>query len=392
MFVKKAGKDWKSFVYIFVIAQLSIWHGGISDFISEGLLSAWNKVQMFSIFVLIFTYIAKRKVPSYFTICILLIRLWLAFVTYINNQPIDTVDLFRYSALVLLIDLYKDEIGKCIEPFMLIFEFMVYYNLYICIQTGPDIYGAFYGSIGYDNDFTIYFIVANFWSYLYFKVKRNWIRPLILVGTIHFTLLYTWVITGLFALIISDILLIVNMFCKLHISLFKTYMIYIVAEIMIVFIKIQNLFQFFITSILKKDMTFSGRTNDWDNAINIIISNPFSFIFGHGNLSQEAEKAILGDVYCHNSFLEQFFRGGFVYWILFLLMIFMISKRVKYSKDIYSCNQQLIICICALWVAGITESLFERYIVCVPMCALYAAAYSKLTHKMNSNRQYKLYS
>ena len=61
----------------------------------------------------------------------------------------------------------------------------------------------------------------------------------------------------------------------------------------IVLLRLQNIFSFIIQNILGKDLTFTGRTRIWDNAIEFIKAR---FIIGYGKETGAVIASKLGDI------------------------------------------------------------------------------------------------
>ena len=348
---------------IFVAAQLSMWYGGLADLISDTLLSSWNVLQQWATVGVILLFLLSKRLPNILSIVLILARLWLCFVTWFNGREIEITYVTRFVCLILLVDYFSKNAIALVSAIMPIFEFMVYYNLLTCIQNGPDLFGAFYGALGYDNDFTRYLIAGYFWAMLYSKILKKLIRPLLLLMAIHATLIFTWCGTGLMAILVVDALLLAFRFFQMDFSIIKGYIGYLLAVLFIVFFRFQNMFSYFIEDVLKKDLTFTGRTKIWDSAILLIRRNP---ILGYGYMNQESEIILLGGPHTHNILLEQLLRAGVVYVILFATMLFLLDAKLKKAKkylretDIITMMSLITV---SVWLAGITENIMEDYIL-----------------------------
>jgi O-antigen ligase len=164
-----------------------------------------------------------------------------------------------------------------------------------------------------------------------------------------------------------DLLIAAGLLLNLKLKLINGFLLFLLTNIAIVFLRIQNLFSFVIVDLLHKDLTFTGRTSAWDSAI-IKISN--KFLLGYGNMGQEQESRLIGDVYCHNALLEILFRGGIIRLIFFGLIILLISKKTNNYLD-NRLFQNLVFCVCILWIISITESVLITSIIYVMFCGLY---------------------
>ena len=346
-------------------------YGGLADLIPSMLLSYWNFLQQCSTIGMILLFLLGKRLPNILSILLIVARLWLCFVTWFNDGRMDIPYVTRFICLILLIDYFSKDGIILISTIMLIFEIMVYYNLLTCIQNGPDLFGAFYGALGYDNDFTRYLIAGYFWAILYANIQKKFVRPALLLIAIHITLIFTWCGTGLMAIVTIDVLLLAFRLIQIDFSVGKGYIGYLIVVLLIVFLRFQNIFSYLIEDVLKKDLTFTGRTIMWDYAILLIQKNP---IIGYGYMDQETETILLGGAHSHNILLEQLLRGGIIYAILFALMIFLLSSKLKKASK-YLCETNIIttmsLITVAVWLAGITENIMEDYILYLLFSTLY---------------------
>ena len=349
----------KKFVAILILTQMSIWYAGIADFIPAILLTNWNKIQLGLTVAILIVYFSTKRYINSASVCFFLWKCVLVFSTFKNGYEISIFGMSKLLCLLLVLEFFENDMETFIKVMMIIFEVMIYYNLYVCISTGPDLYGAYYGALGYDNGFPPYLIVAYIVAYYYWKIEKKTIRPIGLVIGIHITLLVTMVGTGLAAIFLVDILLVLNILGKIRFSLWKSYICFMTAEIAIIFFRIQNLFSYIIVDILGKDLTFTGRIRDWDNVMTLI---PDKFFLGYGGMSQLEEKNVLGDVYSHNAVLEQFFRGGLLYFLMFAIAIYVISKQLKNMNR--PVGQGGICILCGYWILAMTEIVLEDTICC----------------------------
>ena len=107
----------------------------------------------------------------------------------------------------------------------------------------------------------------------------------------------------------------------------------------LVFFNIQNLFSYFITSFLHKDITLSTRTVIWSAAVNMIQNSP---IYGYGGAFNKYLQVGAYRFNAHNLFLQTMLMGGFVLLILFgaviLLSVGELAKSHKgKTKNVLLC-------------------------------------------------------
>lgn len=133
-------------------------------------------------------------------------------------------------------------------------------------------------------------------------------------------LLITWSATGVlsgFILIFYIVFLYKSHFTKLF-NIVTYYIVFVLCQICFVFFRFQDCFSYIIEFILKKSITFTGRTEIWDKSF-ILIKN--SLLFGYG--VYEGHGLIRrGNLYyyAHNGILEVLLQGGIIALGIFILL------------------------------------------------------------------------
>lgn len=351
---------------------MCLWYGGLADIIPVALLNYWNLIQMGVTIVELILCAANKRISSV-ALMLIFYKVSLLFSTLLNGRPVDTVEFSRYLGLILFIELFRDDLKTIISVMMLIFEIMIYYNLFTCIQNGPDLFGAYYGALGYDNGFPPYLLAGYFILCLYYEQSKSWLRPAALWIAIHATLFITFSATGIMGIVVVDFLILLYYIKSWKITLFKSYLILLSVEIAIVLLRIQNVFSYIIVNLLGKDLTFTGRTKDWDRAMEMI---PQKLFFGHGMMDQATEKSILGDTFCHNGILEQLFRGGIIYFLIFALIIVLVSMNVKNVES--NAIQKGIFVVCGFWTLSITEVVLEGIMLSMVLELIFAIGKARI--------------
>lgn len=99
----------------------------------------------------------------------------------------------------------------------------------------------------------------------------------------------------------------------------------LISTVLVVFLRIQDRYANFIENYFKKSATLSYRTYIWDVAIPIIKEK---LIFGYGIRNDgNFAKWKWNTWQAHNQWLQLFYDGGLICAILFLIILFMFSKR-----------------------------------------------------------------
>ena len=101
--------------------------------------------------------------------------------------------------------------------------------------------------------------------------------------------------------------------------------------------RLQDVFAFLIEGVLHKGLSFTGRTEIWDTAIDNILHSP---ALGYG-LAQSGKVYRLRKhkyYHAHNVFLEVLMEGGFCALLCFLMMLASAVKQLMiHRKHPYAC-------------------------------------------------------
>lgn len=109
------------------------------------------------------------------------------------------------------------------------------------------------------------------------------------------------------------------------------YIFALLVFLLIIVFRFQSLFSFFIVDILKKDLTFTGRTILWSSAMLNIAKSP---ILGYGleYLQTIGPKLYKFTAYdsCHNFFLDVLYQNGIVGFALISILFVSVEKKVDH--------------------------------------------------------------
>lgn len=108
----------------------------------------------------------------------------------------------------------------------------------------------------------------------------------------------------------------------------------VITFFLIVIIRVQSIFSVIIEQILHKSITFTGRTDLWDLAIELIKESP---LLGYGFQNGEFLHINNGVYSAHNEFLQKACEGGFISVFIFIMILIACgSTLVKYKEHIVS--------------------------------------------------------
>lgn len=136
----------------------------------------------------------------------------------------------------------------------------------------------------------------------------------------------------------------------------------------------KGLFAKFVVDILHKDISFSGRTVLWDQALDLIKQSP---ILGYGLQEVESYGLHFSDRYgiyygfsAHNGFLLLLLYGGAVLCLAYINM-FLTAGKIKYIRQTWNKNlEYLIFTLIAFWIMSFAEAEYTSFTFLLVLSAL----------------------
>ncbi len=276
----------------------------------------------------------------------------LVFSTLLNSADISG-SIFLSIKTIVLCFIIDYGIKKDTKVFLNSFEFflsiLVYLNFLTIIIFKNGMYVnevAGYTEnwlLGYRNLHILYILPAIMISFInsYFCKEKLSFRNYILLIVSFISLYITRSSTSLIGIFFIITFIILNKIIKKSKNLTKilnirTYFItYIVLFFSVVIFRIQNLFKFLIVDILKKDLTFTGRTYIWDYVIEFIKEKK---VFGYGiedSMLRLRKTNYWLSTHAHDQILEIIYKTGFVGILVYIILMIKSFKEIyKYKNNI----------------------------------------------------------
>lgn len=273
------------------------------------------------------------------TVLISLYSLWNILITFIFN--IGDIFEITYRNMFVLLHVFcishyvKNENSKFIDIYA---KVLGYYSIINCIlftikpngwiyRAGEGVAQNYY-FLGLDNQFARIILPGLILLFLTQskRIKKQWI----FIGSILFSDAYV-IFQRMPGTLISCFFLMLLFFAFLNFHQMKA-KIYVIAYfvVFIFCVVIQNInleiINTLIVTILGKDLTFSGRTQIWNAAFKLIVTNP---IVGYGST---ASRNIVFGISAHNIILQIILESGFVGLFLFLLIFYKCIFANKYQN------------------------------------------------------------
>lgn len=277
---------------------------------------------------------------------------------------------------------------KLVLSFLVIVNFvgiLLFPNgLYLNSHTGFNQYGCL---LGYKNSLIIYIIPALLSSFVVSFKKYNRLTKFdyFLTFLSFLSVILVNSSTSIITMfIITFYVLFYKRFHKLLKLNIKTYYFSsLLLNFSIVVFRIQDLFSYFIVGILKKNLTFTGRTYIWDYYLKIVWDKPW---FGYGIQDSTYRANQIADAYaaihCHNQLLETFYETGLVglgiyLWVHILsfinlykyrhtfisqaISVILFSYFIAMLTDVYGFNNFLFLFVIAYHIPNIIEQKGDGY-------------------------------
>lgn len=353
----------------------------------EKISIVFNCLKICSIVFIIFIAIKNRYLSKKFQLVLIFsLSIIIPTIVYQGDLMAALGYITTFIVLAYLIDYFKTNL-KFISTMLFCFEILIYINFFSMIIFPNGMYttgNAYTGTatqnwiLGFKNVMISYFLPAIIISNIYKNLTGNKKRNIILTSIIFLSTILSESATsiiGIFVMILFNIISTKkNMYNVFNL---KNYFISsIVLFIMVVFLQIQNKFQYFFVDILKKDITFSNRTILWNITIKRILEKP---ILGHGWQSNSIRHIMYNShtiITSHNQFLEYLYIGGIITLGLYFFLIMITNHQIKNNykdKNIQIISLGFFI----LQILNLTEVYLNPIIMIVFLLLLYSNNYVK---------------
>lgn len=295
--------------------------------------------------VLVFiAYIFNKKI-SRFNVYFFIYIMLLIISSYIGKY--STIELaiktyYKIIALTCLMDLgFKKKCRNTIFSGYFVLSLLIIINFYTIIRYPNGMYESLtYETnwfLGYDNlHICFYFptlmfmILANklYGKKIYFLNSIIW---LMIAFSVYYCFSANTVVV--FTLFMVYLLFSRNI-DKIKSLNIKNYFIgYVISFFVIVVARVQNIFSWFVVTVLKKDLTFTGRTKIWDKVMSLIREEWF---LGYGKETTAIVTSKLGKLaytHAHNTILDIFYKGGIIGLVSFFYVLYSVMKQLYKYRD-----------------------------------------------------------
>lgn len=366
-------------VWLFTLMVLPFYKPGYFDAISV-LDGSINALKVISAIIIMLIFLMNRKNYTITFVLFLLFELCFLMATLINGLSVYTYvkNNVLQVAIYMLFSMYSKKPREIIKVIFKIGEILTYINLATIIFFPDGLYTNITVNwmFGYKNYYIPFFWGFMIMALLYNYYEKYSIRPYILISIMIITLILVDSTTSLFIMsaFVGLIFILRNGKAKFFNAVTFS-IINIVIYILIVVVRIIDLFSFLIIDIFQKNMTLSGRTRIWNSVISLIKDKP---ILGWGVMSMDRSISLIGlttGTHAHNAILQYLYTGGVISLIAFILFNIFILRNLYKHKETFTAKV-------------LTIALFLYYIGC--LTETYSNALTYIMYALADNIEYML--
>lgn len=316
-------------------------------------------------YTLVYLIKSKKRTYSPFIVLAIIYNLYLVINTVLQNGAVNTAitSAFYMVGLLLIVQtLIERNSYDLICSMMFIFELLIYINLFIMITTPQGLYGDESGSrhywlFGHQNQTILYVVIAIMLAVLYMQMRKQIygqsysIRSIALIIASVSSIFYIWSVTSLVGIFVILAVILLDKF-NIRLTIWQGIILSLVIFFGIIVFRYQMLFSDFIQNILQRDVTFTGRTAIWDEALSYIKEKP---IFGYGVESYAVTNLRFGFNTTHCKHLYALYQGGIVLFLIQIGIFVSVARIDKKNKN------QIPIILIACCFAFFIQMSFESY-------------------------------
>lgn len=363
---------------------------GLNYFMNDRLEYVTLIVSIVLLFILILRI--KKVWKSYLIVGLFYLIILLS--TFINGR--ELLPAFYYAAknicFMILIDYFgrKKKLISFLTDIKNVMGIVILINLIYQIMD-QDFFG-YTASHNYNN----FLISDNFLGYLYIpfimlvycttlkKEKIIFISQMIFCSVICFiSLIKAWAATCLAIYVLFLIIMLLDrnkIFKKIY--PLKGFIINVCISVMVIFLHIQNLFEWLIVDILHKSLTLSGRIYVWASAISNIKDKPwlgYGTVKG-GRLSINYSDVLKRTYFSHNIFLEVLIQGGIIAMVCLVITYFFAEKEMKKYPN---CPINSVVCLSIFSILLMQFSEFALYVPFANLPLILCFFYKELNEELS---------
>jgi O-antigen ligase len=303
--------------------------------------SIFNVCRIISAFIILLMYMSRGKTSK-----IMAYIITLSFVfflsTWLNRGDLEqcfkTYTTIVVFGMLIEIEVCRDVLSllRCLRRLLALFVFVNFISILLFPDGFYILHAGFLSTgwfLGYKNSIMTYILPCICVSLLYahFTAGRITNGTAVILAISVYSIIHVWSAVSLVGIFI--VVFFITIIYKHNFSAvfnMRNYLIVVtIFFVLVIVLGVQRHFSFFIEQILDKDLTFTGRTDIWEKAIFYITQFP---VIGSGIEYFELIQTKIGESSTHDMYLEIMYRGGVVALLVFLAIIYAVSKRLNHRK------------------------------------------------------------
>lgn len=310
-----------------------------------------NYCKIASLLIICWLYFRERKKLSTTSSLFAISAAWYLFSSYFSGGSLYNalITCITQLSISMIVEYFLDEPETVINVFMVIFELLIYSNLYSLVRYAPDGYMMYGGAdgqrwyyLGLNNNFIKIFLPGIMVALIKKEMGGNKYRTNLLMIVCYISILYEWSATTVSGLFVLLLYYFVGPYINTHIELnFKKIFVYsAIADVLVTFFNIaekSTVINYLFTNILDRNDTLTGRTRIWKEAKEMIKKRP---ILGYGSNSS----VVLPNIaeyrwvnrnagHAHNHWFQVLIEGGIPYLALYLAILKQINSQYEKATE-----------------------------------------------------------
>ena len=293
--------------------------------------------KLIALLIIIIEYFSRYKLSKYLLV-VFLYEIWLLIATILNpdgsivrycGPTVSVIGVCMYIELIIKKGLIVEVLHiltNTLSVFCVINAITVFLYPQGLTNQGDENYIYF---LGLENRFSFYYLPLVAFSGLYSYLKYGKVKLFVYIMSLFnmLILIDKWAVGGMLGMIFMNILL--------------------------VFLRVQYLFEDFIVNDLGKDITLTGRTLLWDYGLLSFLYRPIWGI-GYQDLSSLPVE-MLNVGHMHNLFMNVLFYGGLGGMVLFLIIQFNWVKSLMNYRRYFEASI-LNLCLFAAFIMSLGDT------------------------------------
>ncbi len=295
---------------------------------------------VFSLIFIVIKFIQNRRKLPVLTIVLIGLETWVLIMTAIfskfNWYNIEAC--ISITAVAMIVDYYSDRPLTMLRTLMLNFEILIYINVVTILIWYPegmylsanDAFESYF--LAFRNAFIVFALPAVCIALQYIHCTGKKLRSFILIAAALIPIFALKSVTSMVAVAVGVIFMLLKKPLQKKTKFWPFFIALLVVDILVTVVRIVDRVPFiadFITNVLHKDVTLTGRTYTWDVFYGLFLKSP---VFGYGT-GHDITTVAYTVHHAHNMYFQQLYLGGIPALGAFLFIMWKAGRSLDSSED-----------------------------------------------------------